>query len=262
MELEATLPFYVLLLSAALAALWEAWAPRDASAVPLRARWLNNGAVWVVDTLLARWMFPALGVAFALIVERRGWGLLHAAAVPAPIAIGAAILALDLARYAEHWLYHRVPVLWRLHRLHHTDTAFDFTLGLRFHPGEALASAAVQVALIAALGIAPLAVLAYQLLSLASSLLAHANARLPDQAEGALRRVVVTPDMHRIHHSAMMDETNSNLGNLFPWWDRLFGTYVAEPAGGHAALVVGLERFRGERDRWLPWMLLNPFARG
>ena len=261
LEYEAMLPFCVLLLAAGLAAAWESWAPRQTFAAPLRTRWINNAALWVVDSLIARWAFPALGVAFALIAARRGWGLLAAIAAPPALAVGVSILALDLARYAEHRLYHLVPLLWRVHRVHHTDTAFDFTLGLRFHPAEGLITAALTLGAIAALGIPPLAVLAYQLLSLASSLLSHANIHIPARVERVLRRVLVTPDVHRIHHSASGDETHGNLGNVFSWWDRLFGTYIAQPAAGHAAMTFGLDRFRRERDRWLPWMLLNPFAR-
>src|SRR5262245_27960618 len=124
LEYEATLPFYVLLLAAGLAAAWETWAPRQPSPAALRTRWINNFALWALDSLVARWMFPVLGVAFALIAARRGWGLFHLAAVPTALAIGASVLVLDLWRYAEHRLYHRVPLLWRLHRVHHTDTAF------------------------------------------------------------------------------------------------------------------------------------------
>ena len=262
LEYEATLSFCVLTLVAGLAAALEGWAPRQSFAASLRTRWINNVALWLLDTVIVRWTFPTLGVAFALIAARRGWGLFNAVAVPPALAIAVSIVALDLARYWEHWLYHRVAVLWRLHRVHHTDTAYDFTLGLRFHPAEGLATAAVILGAVAALGIPAVAVLAYQVLAITASLLSHANVHIPPPVEGILRRVVVTPDMHRIHHSVSGPEAQGNLGNFFPWWDRLFGTYVAQPAGGHEALEVGVDGFRREKDRWLPWMLLNPFARG
>jgi sterol desaturase/sphingolipid hydroxylase (fatty acid hydroxylase superfamily) len=261
LEYEATLPFCVLALVAGLAAAWESWAPRQSFPASLRTRWVNNAALWLLDAAIVRWAFPTLGVAFALIAARRGWGLFNAVAMPPALTFGVSIVALDLARYGEHWMYHRVAVLWRLHRVHHTDTAYDFTLGLRFHPVEGLATAALILGAVAALGIPAVAVLAYQLLAIAASLLSHANVRIPSRLEAILRRVVVTPDMHRIHHSVSGAEAHGNLGNLFSWWDRIFGTYVAQPAGGHEALVFGVERFRRERDGWLPWMLLNPFAR-
>jgi sterol desaturase/sphingolipid hydroxylase (fatty acid hydroxylase superfamily) len=257
---EATLPLSVLALSCALVALWEAVAPRRPNAAPLRTRWANNLGVWLLDGLLVRWTFPTLGVAFALLAAERGWGLFHFLGVPAALAVPASILALDLQRYAEHWLFHHVPVLWRVHRVHHTDTGFDFTLGLRFHPAEALMTAAGNLAIVAALGVPPLAALGYQVLSLASSVFSHANVRWWGPGETLVRRALVTPDMHRVHHSAVARETDSNLGNLFPWWDRLFGTYVAEPAAGHEQMVIGLERFRRPADLTLPRMLVNPFV--
>jgi len=261
LEHESVVLFCVLSLVGALAAAWEAWAPRRAFTAPLRTRWVNNFSVWILDVLLVRWAVPTMGVAFALVVADRGWGLFNMVAAPPWIAVATSILALDLARYGEHWVYHHVPALWRIHRLHHTDTAYDFTLGLRFHPVEGLASAACSSGVVAVLGAPALAVLAYQAVSLASSLLSHANVRMPRGSEALVRRVLVTPDMHRIHHSAAEPETNSNLGNAFPWWDRLFGTYVNAPVGGHERMVIGLERFREARDLWLPWMLINPFVR-
>ena len=261
LEYEATLPFCALALVAGLAAAWESWAPRQSFAASLRTRWINNISLWLLDAVIVRWAFPTLGVASALIAARRDWGLFNAVAAPPALAIAVSIVALDLARYWEHWLYHRVAVLWRVHRVHHTDTAYDFTLGLRFHPLEGLATAALILGVVAALGIPAVAVLAYQLLAIAASLLSHANVHIPSRLEAILRRVVVTPDMHRIHHSVSGPEAQSNLGNIFPWWDCLFGTYVAQPAGGHEVLVVGVDRFRRKEDGWLPWMLLNPFAR-
>jgi sterol desaturase/sphingolipid hydroxylase (fatty acid hydroxylase superfamily) len=258
---EATLPLSVLALSCALVAAWEAVAPRRPAAPALRVRWVSNLGVWLLDGLLVRWTFPTLGVAFALLAAERGWGLFPLLGVPAALAVPVSILALDLQRYTEHWLFHHVPVLWRFHRVHHTDTGFDFTLGFRFHPVEALMTAAGNLGIVAVLGVPPLAVLSYQILSLASSVFAHANVRLKGPGETLVRRALVTPDMHRVHHSAAPRETDSNLGNLFPWWDRVFGTYVAEPAAGHERMRIGLERFRRAADLTLPRMLVNPFTR-
>jgi sterol desaturase/sphingolipid hydroxylase (fatty acid hydroxylase superfamily) len=259
-EYEATLAVGVLALACAVVALWEAVAPRRPAGASLRARWASNLGVWLLDGLLVRWTFPTLGVAFALLAAERGWGLFHLLGVPAALAVPASILALDLQRYAEHWLFHHVRVLWRFHRVHHTDTGLDFTLGLRFHPVEALMTTAGNLGVVAALGVPPLAALGYQVLSLASSVFSHANVRLWGPGETLVRRALVTPDMHRVHHSAAARETDSNLGNLFPWWDWLFGTYVAEPAAGHEQMVIGLERFRHAADLTLPRMLVNPFV--
>src|SRR5262245_20406134 len=216
LQAEATLPLCVLVLASGLAAALEGLAPRRDLRVSFHARWANNVALWLVHSLLAWSVFPVTTVAFAMVVAERGWGLFHLVSVPLPVAALLSVLALDLTRFGEHWLYHHVPVLWRLHRLHHTDIVFDFTVGLRFHPVEGPASTHDALAVVAALGAPPLAVLAYQLLATVSWLLTHGNIRVPPRASVILEHIVVTPDMHRIHHSAAIPETNSNLGNVFP----------------------------------------------
>jgi len=169
------------------------------------------------------------------------------------------VVLLDLAIYGQHVAFHAVPALWRLHRMHHADLEFDVTTGLRFHPGEILLSMAIKLVAVAALGAPPLAVLAFEIMLNATSLFNHGNVRLPLGLDRRLRLVVVTPDMHRVHHSMERQETDSNFGFNLPWWDHLFGTYRAQPVMGHARMMIGIDRFRHPRELWLHRMLLQPF---
>jgi sterol desaturase/sphingolipid hydroxylase (fatty acid hydroxylase superfamily) len=242
----------------ALVAAWEGMAPRRALAFPLRRRWLANLAFGLIDPLLARALLPLAALAAAALAAERGLGLFHWLHAPGWLAAGASLVALDLARYLEHRLLHRVPWLWRLHRMHHSDVDYDFTTALRFHPAEALLSAALATAVVAALGAPVVAVVLDQALFVAAALFAHANGRLPARWEQALRRVLVTPDLHRVHHSAAPDETDSNYASVWSGWDRLFGSDRAAPAAGHEAMRIGLEEFRDPRHQRLAWMLVNP----
>jgi sterol desaturase/sphingolipid hydroxylase (fatty acid hydroxylase superfamily) len=256
---EATLGVSVLLLTVGLVAVWERLAPRRWLRVPRRARWLNNFALWLIGESLARAALPVLGVAFALLVARRQWGVLHQVSAPSWLAIAVSLPALDLARYTLHSLYHHLPPLWRLHRVHHADLDCDVTAAVRFHPLETVLSAAASLAVIALLGVPAPAVLVDQVLLLAVTVFAHANVTVPARCDAALRLVLVTPDMHRVHHSAAVVETDSNLATMYSWWDRLFGTYVAQPAAGHEGMTIGLDRFRERKHLTLPWMLVQPF---
>src|SRR3954447_1505396 len=224
-------------------ALWEALAPRRPQAIGRLTRWPNNLGVVIVDTLALRLLFPTAAVGLALVGEARGWGLVNNVMLPAVLKVLAAVVLLDLAIYLQHVLFHAVPVLWRLHRMHHADLEFDVTTGLRFHPVEILLSMAIKLMVVVALGTPALAVLLFEVLLNATSIFNHANLRLPGWLDGALRLVVVTPDMHRVHHSVTPRETNSNFGFNFALWDRLFGTYRAQPAAGHEAMVIGIEQF-------------------
>lgn len=259
LEYERTLAGHLFWITLAVVAVWEGIAPRRALIAPLRLRWFNNLAMWVIGALVTRLIFPILGVAFALLVAQRGWGLFHIVALPAWLAILLSLAALDLARYVEHWLNHRIPVLWRLHRLHHADLDCDVTAGLRFHPLEALISAGATLGVVAALGVPAVAVLVDQALLGASILFAHGNIRMSGRWEALLRLVVVTPEMHRVHHSAVVRETDSNLSVIYSWWDRLLGTYVTQPAQGHERMTIGLDRFRERKHLTLPWLLIQPF---
>ncbi|MBI2736268.1 MAG: sterol desaturase family protein [Rhodospirillales bacterium] len=243
----------------ALMALWELWAPRRREAIGRLRRWPSNLGIVVLDTLLVRLAFPTAAVGVALLADSRGWGLLPALDAPPLLAIAAAVVLLDLAIYLQHVLFHAVPVLWRLHRMHHADLEFDVTTGARFHPIEILLSMAIKLGVVAALGAPAAAVLIFEVLLNATSMFNHGNVRLPAGLDRVLRWLVVTPDMHRVHHSILPRETNSNFGFNLPWWDRLFGTYRAQPQAGHQAMTIGIEQFRDPSELRLDRMLLQPF---
>jgi sterol desaturase/sphingolipid hydroxylase (fatty acid hydroxylase superfamily) len=223
----------------------------------------SNLTLVTLNTLVTRALLPLTAVGMAVIAEQRGWGLLHAVGpIPAVLAVPAAIVLLDFAIYLQHVLFHVVPLLWRVHRVHHADIDVDVTTGSRFHPVEILVSMLIKFAAISALGPLPIAVLLFEMLLNVGSLFNHANLRLLPWLDRALRVVVVTPDMHRVHHSASELETNTNFGFTFPWWDHLCGTYRAQPAAGHEAMTVGLTCFRDPKYLRLDRTLLQPLSDG
>ena len=240
-------------------AVWEWLAPRRAQTIGRAVRWPGNLGIVALDTLLVRIAFPTAAVGLALIAEQRGWGLLNAVALPAWWAGLAAFVVLDLAIYLQHVLFHAVPAFWRLHRMHHADLEFDVTTGVRFHPLEILLSMGIKLAVVAALGPPAVAVMVFEILLNATSMFSHGNVRLPERLDRILRWVVVTPDMHRVHHSILPQETNSNFGFNLPWWDRLFGTYRSAPADGHESMTIGINQFRDARELRIDRMLLQPF---
>jgi sterol desaturase/sphingolipid hydroxylase (fatty acid hydroxylase superfamily) len=241
-------------------AAWEAWAPRRSPSVDRAWRWPNNLAMVVVGALLLRAVFPLAAVGAAAMAQEAGWGLLNAWRFGTIPVFVLSLLVLDFAIWAQHRLFHRVPLLWRLHRMHHTDVDIDVTTGLRFHPLELALSMLIKVGIVLLLGAPPLAVLAFEVLLNASSLFNHANIALSPRADAWLRCVVVTPDMHRVHHSWDPRETDTNFGFNLPWWDRLFGTYQAQPRLGHLGMTIGLHEFRDPRELRLDRMLLQPFV--
>jgi sterol desaturase/sphingolipid hydroxylase (fatty acid hydroxylase superfamily) len=243
-------------------AIWELVGPRRQQAIGRGWRWPNNLGVVLVDTLLVRILFPTTAIGLALIGEARGFGLFNVIALPALVGVVVSVILLDLAIYLQHVLFHAVPALWRLHRMHHADLEFDVTTGLRFHPIEILLSMMIKLAVVAALGAPAVAVLIFEVLLNATSMFSHSNVRIPLALDRALRWLVVTPDMHRVHHSILSQETNSNFGFNVPWWDRLFGTYRAQPAAGHDAMTIGIEQFRDPRELRLDRMLLQPLRGG
>jgi sterol desaturase/sphingolipid hydroxylase (fatty acid hydroxylase superfamily) len=240
-------------------ALWELIAPRRHQEIGRSGRWPSNLGLVLVDTLLVRILFPTAAVGMALIAEARGWGLFNTVALPAPMAVIAAVLILDLAIYLQHVLFHAVPVLWRLHRMHHADLEFDVTTGVRFHPIEMLLSMVIKLGVVTALGTPGTAVLVFEVLLNATSMFNHGNVWLPARLDRVLRWIVVTPEMHRVHHSMVARETNSNFGFNLPWWDHLFGTYRAQPEAGHEEMALGIAQFRDARELRLDRMLLQPF---
>ncbi|NND21417.1 MAG: sterol desaturase family protein [Silicimonas sp.] len=239
-------------------ALWEIAAPRRRRDFPRVIRWTNNLALVIVDTVILRLTFPILAVGQALMGEDRGWGLFNNLDIPVWAAALVSMLLLDFAIYLQHVMFHAVPALWRLHRMHHADLDFDATTGLRFHPVEIAISMAIKLAVVAALGPPAFAVLLFEVILNATALFNHANINLPVSIDRWLRWAVVTPDMHRVHHSVDPRETNSNYGFNLPWWDRLLGTYVAQPAKGHTEMQIGIEQFRTKRDLWIDRMLVQP----
>ena len=242
----------------AVMAAWEVGAPRRRREIPRLLRWTNNLGVVAVDTILVRLTFPVVAVGLAIMAEERGWGLFNVLEAPAWIAFAVSLLALDLAIYLQHVMFHAVPALWRLHRMHHADLEFDVTTGLRFHPVEILLSMGIKLAVVAVLGPPAVAVLVFEILLNGTAMFNHGNVRIPLGLDRVLRWIVVTPDMHRVHHSIHPSETNSNFGFNLPWWDRLLGTYRAQPREGHEGMTIGIEQFRTSRDLWLDRMLIQP----
>lgn len=236
--------------------------PRRARSMQRSIRWPNNLGVAALNSLLMRLILPAGTVGFALAAEPRRWGLLHSFELPASVAVIAAVVALDFVIYLQHVLFHAVPVLWRFHRMHHADLDFDVTTGIRFHPVEMVLSMGVRVAAIAALGAPATGVLAFELLLNATSMFNHSNLRIPAPADRIGRLLVVTPDMHRVHHSVLAHEANSNFGFNLPWWDRLLGTYRPQPEDGHERMTVGIREFRDQQELRLYHMLLQPLRVG
>jgi sterol desaturase/sphingolipid hydroxylase (fatty acid hydroxylase superfamily) len=239
-------------------AIWEVLAPRRPLTMSKRGRWLSNLSIVFIDAVAVRLVFPGAAIGMALFVERHQWGLLNNLALPDGAAIAAGVISLDFAIYLQHVMFHAVPAFWRLHMMHHSDLDFDTTTGIRFHPIEILLSMGIKMSVVVVLGISALAVLIFEILLNATSLFNHGNVRLPGRIDGLLRLIVVTPEMHRVHHSVLIRETNSNFGFNVPWWDRLFGTYRNQPAVGHQGMTIGLSQFRDPRRLTLPWLLVLP----
>ncbi len=241
-------------------ALWELAAPRRALTTAKGWRWASNLGIVVLNTVFVRLLFPTAAVGLALLAEIRGWGLLNNFALPWWAAVPLAVAALDFFIYLQHVMFHAVPALWRLHRMHHADLDFDVTTGARFHPIEIVLSMLIKFAAVTLLGAPVVAVVIFEVLLNATAMFNHSNVRMPLGLDRVLRLVVVTPDMHRVHHSIEDDEANSNFGFNLPWWDRLLGTYRPQPAAGHAGMTIGIRDHRDPRrvDR-LPGMLALPF---
>ena len=242
----------------AVVAVWEALAPRRPRLVSRWVRWPSNLALVAINGALVRLVFPIAAVGMAAVASAGGFGLLNAIPLPRWAATILGIVLLDFAIYLQHVMMHAVPVFWRLHRVHHADLDFDVTTGARFHPVEIMLSMALKIGVVAALGPPVVAVIAFEVLLNATSMFNHANLKLPAAFDRVLRLLVVTPDMHRVHHSIVPHETNSNFGFNWPWWDRLCGTYRGQPAAGHDAMTIGLHDFRDPAELRLDRLLVQP----
>jgi sterol desaturase/sphingolipid hydroxylase (fatty acid hydroxylase superfamily) len=242
-------------------AVWELAQPRRELRARKGARWFTNLGIVVLDTVVVRILFPTAAVGMALVAAERGWGLLNNLELPAALSIVAAVLVLDLCIYLQHVMFHAVPALWRLHMVHHADVDFDCTTGLRFHPLEIVVSMVIKLGAVVVLGPPAVAVIIFEVVLNATAIFNHGNVRLPAAVDRVLRWLVVTPDMHRVHHSIKLPETNSNFGFNLPWWDRLLGTYRDQPEDGHEAMSIGLSQFQDRPRQSLLWLVALPFTR-
>ena len=263
MRNELTIRLGVFLGLFAVFAALEAFAPRRDRAQTRKARWFTNLSITVLDTLALRALalaLPFLAVGAALDAGRMGWGLFNLTGWPVWIEVVLAILLLDLAIWAQHLITHKVPLFWRFHRVHHADRDFDVTTALRFHPVEILASMLLKIGLVYLLGPAAVAVVLFEIILNGTALFNHSNLRLPLGLDRAVRLILVTPDMHRVHHSVHRYEHDSNYGFALSIWDRIFGTYIPQPKAGHEAMEVGLQ-WQDDRPAKLGWALGLPFRK-
>jgi sterol desaturase/sphingolipid hydroxylase (fatty acid hydroxylase superfamily) len=242
-------------------ALWELTSPRRRLHSSKAVRWANNLGLVFLNSVVLRLAFPAAAVGMAVFAGEQGWGLFNYIDAPFWLAVAASVVAMDFFIWLQHVMVHAVPALWRLHRVHHADLDFDVTTGARFHTLEILLSMLIKFAVILLLGPPVVAVVIFEVLLNATAMFNHGNVRIPANLDRLLRLFVVTPDMHRVHHSDRDDETNSNFGFNLPWWDYLFGTYRAQPRAGHEGMTIGIHSFRTDGwCSWLPGMLVLPFV--
>lgn len=242
-----------------LLALFEAIWPRRTLTSSKSRRWVTNVGIVVADALVVRLLFPIVPVTLAATAQAKGWGLFNILGISGWVELASGLVLLDLIIYLQHRLFHRIPLLWRLHRMHHTDLDLDVSSGTRFHPLEIALSLLIKMTVVLLFGIAPLTVLLFEILLNATSLFNHANLAIPLSIDRWLRLILITPDMHRVHHSVIPKETDSNFGFSQPWWDRLFGTYQDQPREGHTQMTIGLREYRNQLELGI-WRLLQiPF---
>ena len=242
-------------------ALWELAAPCRPLRDKKTHRWRVNLSLVILNTGAVRYLLPILPVGMALTVQEHSGGLLRTVALPGWLTLILAVLLLDLAIYLQHLLFHFLPTLWLLHRVHHCDPDIDVTTGNRFHPLEILISAGIKLTAVSLIGPPVMAVILFELVLNASAQFNHGNIRVPDAMDRWLRLFIVTPNMHRIHHSIITRETNSNFGFNLPWWDRLLGTYRAEPDRGQLGMEIGLKEYDDPGKLTLVALLIQPFGR-
>ena len=244
----------------AVMALWELASPRRALTVSKAVRWTNNLGLVALNTVLLRLLFPAAAVGVAGVAAGQGWGVLNHFQVPFWPAVMLGVIAMDFVIWVQHVMVHAIPLLWRLHRVHHADPDYDVTTGARFHPVEIILSMLIKFATILLLGPPVVAVILFEVILNGMAMFNHGNVRLPRGVDRLLRLLLVTPDMHRVHHSVEDDEANSNFGFNLSIWDRLFGTYRDQPRQGHQGMTIGIHHYREPGEvSWLPGLLLLPF---
>jgi sterol desaturase/sphingolipid hydroxylase (fatty acid hydroxylase superfamily) len=242
-----------------LVAMWEILSQRRSLTTSKKNRWISNLGITFLNPLVLRLVFPVLALDMALLAQKQGWGLLNNFDLPYWVAVVIGIVLLDLTIYLQHVMFHAIPILWRLHMVHHADLDYDVTTGLRFHPIEIVLSMVIKLSIVVVLGPPALAVIIFEIVLSSAAMFNHGNIRLPLKIDEILRYFIVTPDMHRVHHSVVIRETNSNFGFNLPWWDRLFGTYRSQPVKGHTEMTIGLSQFRDAKRLTLPWLLILPF---
>ena len=259
MEHETTIRLSAFLGLFALFAIGEVIKPRRPLTGSKPMRWFSNLGLTTLNTLLVPLIIPLMGVALAFKAKENGWGLFNHVDLHPAISIVLSIVIFDCIIYWQHVLFHKVPILWRLHRVHHSDVDLDVTSGARFHTLEILISMFIKLAAICVIGPPALGVLIFEVILNGTAMFNHSNIKLPLKLDRVLRLFLVTPDMHRVHHSVHRDETDSNYGFNLPWWDRLFRTYTAQPRDGHDGMTIGLHEFREPREQYLDRLLLQPF---
>jgi sterol desaturase/sphingolipid hydroxylase (fatty acid hydroxylase superfamily) len=259
-ENEKTIRLSFFIGTLAIMALWEVIAPKRALTVSKALRWSNNLGLVFFNSFIVRLLFPAAAIGVAAFANEHGWGLLNYYSIPFALSVVISIIAMDFIIYLQHVMVHAVPVLWRLHRVHHADLDYDVTTGARFHTLEIILSMLIKFATIVVLGPPVVAVIIFEVALNAMAMFNHGNVGLPKALDKILRWFIVTPDMHRVHHSVEDDETNSNFGFNLTWWDRLFGTYRDQPRGGHQAMKIGIHKFTDvKQTNWITGMLAMPF---
>jgi len=241
-------------------AVWEFMKPRRKLTSPKSIRWLNNMAITFLNSAIVRWIFPISAVGIAILSSKHGWGVFNYVEMSPLLAGIIVIVLLDLTIYAQHRLFHKFPLFWRLHRMHHTDLDIDVTTGARFHPVEIILSMGIKAGMVIIIGASAWSVLTFEVLLNSTSMFNHSNILMNKRIDRIIRMCIVTPDMHRVHHSVITRETDSNFGFNLPWWDRLFGTYRDQPASGHEGMTIGLANYRERKWLSLPWMLTVPLS--
>ncbi|MBE7636461.1 sterol desaturase family protein [Sneathiella sp. P13V-1] len=261
MENEPTIRLVFFFGTLALVALWEILSPRRELRVTKWWRWANNLGLTFLNSFILRIAFPILAVGMAALAAENGWGLLNIINLPLWASVIIAVIVQDLIIYGQHVIFHHVPILWRLHKMHHADPDYDVTTGARFHPIEICLSMGIKLGVVFLLGPPVIAVIIFEILLSSMAMFNHANATLPGPIDKIVRLFVVTPDMHRVHHSAYYPEFNHNFGFNLSIWDRIFGTYKKAPDDGQLGMTIGLEKYQKDLKQSILWMILLPFKR-